>query len=579
MDDGSSEIFVGHEGCPKCGSRNNLGRWADGHAFCFGCGHKEEADGVEREAKKSTASGNLLDLMCTSWAPDAKLRGCIEIQTMKRFGYRYGKHRGGNCQIAVYRDEGGEPVAAKLRFKDKGRHLNDGSAYFPWVGQSKGVAFFGAHLWGSGKKLVITEGELDAMAVCQTLDLKWPTVSLSGGAGAQTVKSVLSQMPYLLGFQEIILMFDNDEPGRKAAQDVAAALYSNIKVSIAPPIGDYCDACDALADGRQSLIWKAFLDAKPYVPSGITMMSSLRDKVWNKSDQDGVPWPYPALTRATNGARDGELITVTAGSGVGKSELVSECLYYWYEVERKKCAVMFLEDPDVRAAERLVGRHLKKRLNLSARLDTAPDDQEPFDGRWVSKAEFDKAWDHLFEGDRDLPMCTEFGFNDPDALIGQIKYYAAVKECKVIILDHISIVVSGMADGDNERKTLDLMMSRLKKAAVDLNITIVIVSHLSRPSGDKGFELGLEPTANHLRGSHAIVQLSDIIVAMSRNLMDEEHRNRVTVSVLKNRPVGITGKVCDLWYDEETGILKDHPIVEPIGPAIHKMDEDDELPF
>lgn len=36
-----SEQFVSHESCPKCGSRDNLGRYADGHAFCFGCRHRE----------------------------------------------------------------------------------------------------------------------------------------------------------------------------------------------------------------------------------------------------------------------------------------------------------------------------------------------------------------------------------------------------------------------------------------------------------------------------------------------------------------------------------------------------------
>jgi hypothetical protein len=33
--------FVGHEPCPKCGSRDNLGVWDDGHKFCFGgCGYR-----------------------------------------------------------------------------------------------------------------------------------------------------------------------------------------------------------------------------------------------------------------------------------------------------------------------------------------------------------------------------------------------------------------------------------------------------------------------------------------------------------------------------------------------------------
>lgn len=33
--------FVKHESCSRCGSRDNLGRYSDGSAFCFGCGHYE----------------------------------------------------------------------------------------------------------------------------------------------------------------------------------------------------------------------------------------------------------------------------------------------------------------------------------------------------------------------------------------------------------------------------------------------------------------------------------------------------------------------------------------------------------
>lgn len=35
--------FLKHESCPNCGSRDNLGRFDDGHAWCFGCGYYEPA--------------------------------------------------------------------------------------------------------------------------------------------------------------------------------------------------------------------------------------------------------------------------------------------------------------------------------------------------------------------------------------------------------------------------------------------------------------------------------------------------------------------------------------------------------
>ena len=36
--------FLRHESCPSCGSRDNLARYSDGSAWCFGCHYKERGD-------------------------------------------------------------------------------------------------------------------------------------------------------------------------------------------------------------------------------------------------------------------------------------------------------------------------------------------------------------------------------------------------------------------------------------------------------------------------------------------------------------------------------------------------------
>ncbi len=47
-------VFVRHEPCPECNSRDNLGIWDDGHKFCFGCGYFEggEAQTTEQLTKR-----------------------------------------------------------------------------------------------------------------------------------------------------------------------------------------------------------------------------------------------------------------------------------------------------------------------------------------------------------------------------------------------------------------------------------------------------------------------------------------------------------------------------------------------
>lgn len=49
----NDSVFVKHEPCPKCGSRDNLGVWSDGHKWCFGCGYYVKPDGTDFQLLKS----------------------------------------------------------------------------------------------------------------------------------------------------------------------------------------------------------------------------------------------------------------------------------------------------------------------------------------------------------------------------------------------------------------------------------------------------------------------------------------------------------------------------------------------
>ena len=44
--------FLKHEPCPKCGSKDNLSRYDDGHAYCFGCDYYENGEGEVKLLKR-----------------------------------------------------------------------------------------------------------------------------------------------------------------------------------------------------------------------------------------------------------------------------------------------------------------------------------------------------------------------------------------------------------------------------------------------------------------------------------------------------------------------------------------------
>jgi Zn ribbon nucleic-acid-binding protein len=50
--------FDHHEPCPRCGSRDNLGVWKDGHKFCFGCGYWESSPDSITNIKRKLAVDN-----------------------------------------------------------------------------------------------------------------------------------------------------------------------------------------------------------------------------------------------------------------------------------------------------------------------------------------------------------------------------------------------------------------------------------------------------------------------------------------------------------------------------------------
>ena len=148
-------------------------------------------------------------------------------------------------------------------------------------------------------------------------------------------------------------------------------------------------------------------------------------------------------------------------------------------------------------------------------------------------------------------MYDHFGSMSTDNLLSKVRYLA--KSCHVgwVILDHLSIVVSGEDDGD-ERKAIDVIMTKLRSLVEETGIGLILVSHLRRPSGDKGWEEGLQTSLNALRGSASIAQLSDMVIGIERD-QQGDNPNVSTIRVLKNRHTGLTGLGCYIHYNQETG--------------------------
>lgn len=524
----SDSTFVKHTSCQFCGSSDANSLYTDGHSHCFSCGktvYPKEGDDNTQPRKERKMSRDCISPADMS-IQALSARG-INKETCEKFGYYIATVNGKLCQVACYYDQARNIIGQKLRFKDK---------EFSITG-NLGTTLFGSHLWSNGKKIVITEGEVDALSVSQVQGNKWPVVSLPNGAqGAHKV--IADNTEYLSNFDEVILMFDMDKPGRDAIEKCAPLLPpGRCKIATLP----LKDANECLLNGKTQAIIEAIWQATVYRPDGIVSGDSLFEKcVEEEVLKDSLPYPWECLNAKTYGIRQGELVMLTAGSGTGKSTFIRELEYYIGVTKGKKCGIIALEESTKKTGLELMSIEANKRLCIT--------------GDSVTHAEKEALYYRTI-GNGNYFLYDHFGSLDGDNLLAKLRYMAVALDCHYLFLDHISIAISGLDEAD-ERKAIDKLMTNLRQLVEETGIALFVVSHLKRVDKGQSHEEGGSTSLSQLRGSHAIAQLSDMVIGLERNQQGDSP-NTINIRILKNRYSGDTGLTGSLYYDKDTGRLYD----------------------
>lgn len=435
----------------------------------------------------------------------------------------------GDSYIFGYATSDGVICATKTRTPNKD---------FVIAGDWKAAGLYGQNLFnGGGKFITVVEGEMDALAAYQMMGSKWPVVSIRNGA-ASALKDCKAQYEWLSKFENIVICFDADEAGRKASAQVSELFGA--KARIMRHLDGYKDACDYSARNLGKEFNDAWWSAEQYVPDGIVNGASLLEEVMKPMQGSDCSYPFGELNKLTYGIRKGELVTVTAGSGLGKSQVLREIIWHIFNKTEDPIGLLFLEEGVRKLGLSLMSLAANKPLHLP---DNDATDEEKLDA-------FNKTL-----GTGRLYLFDHFGSTSVDNIINRVRYMAKGLGCGYIFLDHISIVVSAQASGD-ERKAIDEIMTRLRMLVQETGVALVVVSHLKRPDG-KGHEEGAATSLAQLRGSGAIAQLSDMVIGLERNGQadDMEDRNTTYVRVLKNRFSGTTGPAGRLLFNHVTGRL------------------------
>ena len=517
---------------PKCGSSNANATYPDdGHSWCYSCETYTSGEKSMQQTKivpiNNPTTSTLRSVGVVSDIPERK----IKKETAQKYNAQV--MRTSNIithHIYQYFDSDGNHIANKIRDVKGKKFWSEGNL------TSSGL--FGEHIFGgTGKYITVCEGEIDAMSAYEMLGSKWPVVSIKNGA-ASALQNCRDSFEYLNKFEQVVLCFDNDKPGREAALKVAE-LFDPNKCKIVQL--ELKDANEYLKTNQRKKFSDDWWNATTFTPAGIVNLADLGSTLYDEKYCETVEYPWQGLNEKTYGMRTGELVTFTSGAGMGKSSIIRELMHHIMKVSKDNIGVLAMEESIKNTAFNLMSVEANARLYIKEIRDKYTREQLT-------------AWQDKTIGTGRFFAFDHFGSISNDEILSKIRYMAKGLGCKWVILDHLSILVSGQEETD-ERKSIDILMTKLRSLVEGTNIGLLLVSHLRRPSGDRGHEDGREVSLSHLRGSASIAHLSDSVIALERNQQaaDEVEANTTVLRILKNRYTGDTGVCCHLFYDKETG--------------------------
>jgi twinkle protein len=495
-----SVITEYHVECPDCGSSDALCKYSDGHSYCFSC-------------LKYTA------------AP----------QEEEVFTYEYLPHRGISKEVMAFYDvktkinSVGKPVSMGFPYPNasyKIRTLDKKGFYTQ--GEITKAGLFGRNKFAasSHKTVTITEGELDALSLYQVT--RSPVVSVHSSSSAQL--DVGMDRSWVNSFERIVIAFDGDEAGRDAAAKVAKLFDYNKVFMVRFPGGTRKDANDYARVAERDELATLWNNAKKFLPDTIVSSFSEFEKIIRDKPEDGISYPFPTLNFMTYGIRTGESVLITAQEGVGKTEVMHAIEHRLLQETDVPIGAIYLEEPKRRHLQAIAGIQLQRPVHL------------PDSG--VTDTETIQAVQDVVRVDERLHIYSHFGSDDPEIILDTIRFLVSARGCRYILLDHITMVVSGLG-GKDERISLDYLSTRLEMMVKELDFALIIVSHVN----DEGLT----------RGSRNISKIADIRIDLFREIThpDPIVRRVTRMVVSKNRFCGRTGPAGELLFDPTTYTLEE----------------------
>ena len=533
--------------CPQCkangrDSQNNHLKLYDGKddiGYCFHCRETVRVaplngDVAYNKNKRSDVNLTVIQSYPSLGIPARK----ISKETAQRYEVKTEVSEIDGTPTAVYypyHDHDGTVVGYKKRTLPKD---------FSVVGKIKGL-FGQKQCKNNAKLLIIVEGEHDVLAGWELLRARrkdWNIVSIPNGANEEGKLDsvILKEMEWIAKHENVLLLLDMDEPGKRTAKALAEALCSQTRVATASLPRK--DTAKCWEDDLVEEWHNAFKGAVVYHPEEIVEGKDIDLKELKKPKKPGVTLPYPKLQKMTHGLRKGEITLLSAASGIGKSTFAKEMAYHLMK-NGSTVAMIALETQMEDVARSFVAMD----NNVPAyRLIFSPD--------CITDEQYDASVQWMFKENK-VHFFRHWGSINPDTLKTKMIYFAKALDVDFIILDHVSMVIAG-TETDNERKDIDKLFEAMTQICVETGVGIIPIIHLKRVQGKK-LNKGDEVELTDLRGSSGAEAMSFNVWALERNQQGEDGEKDLSrIRVLKNRSLGFTGLADTLKYNHQTGRLE-----------------------
>ena len=525
--------FLYHIPCENCSSTDANSLYSDGHQFCFACNHRVSGTGGSSPRHSTNKRGSIVDLLAGEVVPLNK-RG-INQETCQKFGYMVGEYKGTKVQIAPYYKDG-QLVA---------QHLRDANKDFKWVGEAKNVELFGTHLWrGGGKKVVITEGEIDCLTVSQLQQNKWPVVSIPSGAkGAK--KALQNNLEWLERFELVVLLFDMDDPG-KAAVAECAPLFSPGKCAVASlPLKD---ANEMLLAGRGAEVIDAIWGAKVYRPDSVLSVMDAFAAATTMPTM-GIHWPWPSLDPLTFGIQRKTSYYLGAGVGIGKTNWAKELQSWLVNKQGLSVGVFMLEEALGKTLKGIAGKFVGKAFHKP-------------DGKFTEEELKDAI--SALDG-------RVYLYNHPtsgttwDSIKPAIRYMVVSCGVKDIFLDNLTVMVAHLSSSEANDE-VNRIASEVAGMMQELDFTLYGFSHLNPVSQGVPHERGGRVLESQFTGSRGLMRFGNYMLGLERNKdpdLPEYERNLAQLVLLKDREYGNVGRIEIRYYPDTDKFVEPDPFDEP----------------